>query len=97
MAALPGSNCGILVGIDPDPQAMRNGLTALRNHTGADFGYDLMAWHTYLLEHEGRGYTFGNHHNGYLEIIREIESSPHRMAIYESLTKELENRKESER
>ncbi|MEM9702015.1 MAG: hypothetical protein AAF907_06190, partial [Planctomycetota bacterium] len=39
-------------------RTMREGLWALRQSTGADFGYDAAAWRDYLIEHgDENGYT----------------------------------------
>lgn len=52
---------------------MREGLASLRRETGQDYGYDLAAWHEYLIIYaEEHGYT---HPYGFEGVRRAVEEA----------------------
>ena len=55
---------------------MRQGHDMLVNDTGTDFGYDLVRWREFLLEHEEYGYTFPYAFDVVDEEVRRAISDP---------------------
>lgn len=53
-------------------ETVTRGRQWLTGCTGQDFGFDLLAWHQYLVETGDGGYKWNNAHRGY---PREIESA----------------------
>lgn len=51
---------------------MQCGLASLRRHTAQDFGYDLAAWHNYLLAHPQTGYT---HPYAFARVRKAVEDA----------------------
>ena len=67
---------------------MRQALKSLRKETGRDFGYDLEAWHNYLInsdEHREQ-YTFHYAWDAVKSKIVELISDPERSRLCREIT-----------
>jgi hypothetical protein len=51
------------------PEGIARGRMGLIQTTGQDFGYDLRAWHNYLIETEAGGYKWAGGHRRYAKEI----------------------------
>jgi hypothetical protein len=73
------------VGLDiPDEERlanMREGLAALHQKTGQDFGYDVAAWHKYLLSRSDLGYDHPYGFAGVRRAVREAARDPERARL----------------
>jgi hypothetical protein len=54
---LPGDHMGLGISDDERMANMRRGLSSLQQQTKQRFGFDLAAWHAYLLAHPAFGYN----------------------------------------
>ncbi len=68
-------------------RAMRRGRRELREITGQDFGYDLAAWHEYLLENDD-GYSHPYAREGFEQVILEAIADPDRQRLAAELAQE---------
>ncbi len=73
------------VGLDiPDEERganMRAGRAALMEGTGQDFGYDLAAWHKYLLSRPELGYAHAYGFASVQRAVREAACDPERARV----------------
>ena len=65
--------------------AMRQGLADLRKRTGVDFGYDLGAWHAFLLKNSdlSEEYTFTYAWKCVKKRIEQLLTDPDRLRLVE--------------
>lgn len=68
-------------------RTMRHGRRELREMAGQDFGYDLAAWHEYLLGRD-EGYAHPYARPGFEEFILEAIADPDRQRLAAELTQE---------
>jgi hypothetical protein len=68
-------------------RAMRRGRRELRQITGQDFGYDLAAWHEYLLAHD-EGYSHPYAREGFEQFILDAVVDAERQRLAAELAQE---------
>ena len=69
---------------------MKRGLEYLKKETGEDFGYDLAAWHEFLLTDEEYGYTHPYGFSGVKEAV-EVANNDAEYARVVSLAEQESN------
>jgi hypothetical protein len=68
----------------PDEERIKNIVLArktLHSFTGVDFGYDLSAWHNFLIEQKDHGYTHPYAFRGVKQAVLEAKSDKVRAAL----------------
>jgi hypothetical protein len=68
-------------------RVIRHGRRQLREWTSQDFGYDLAAWHEYLLAHD-EGYSHPYAREGFEEVILEAVADEERQRLAAELSQE---------